>query len=545
MSETQKGAARAEETRAEQVPACGRAAELDALADTLFGGHEALEHADEQEHHHHTHAPASHHEHGHHLLQVEDLQRGVPHVRRGCPVLSREGSASVEVISSLTISVHAGEIVAVVGASGSGKTLLADAVLGCSSRTPRVRGRIWFDGELQDAAGLGRAARQRRVACAAEREQPRPAHEGGAAGGGLRARPTCRMPSVAAVGAELFERYGLSEETAQLYPYELSGGMARRVLLCCALMDDPRVIVADEPTPGLDLDLAVRALDDFRAFADAGGGVMLITHDIELALRVADRVAVFRTAPWWRRRRSRTSRPPTRSRTRSRARCGMRCRSTGFAAQRARGLAREVPMLEARGITYAYPGARAPLYRGFDLAVAPDERVALSAPSGFGKTTLCRLLAGYERPQAGEVLVDGEPLPQRGACPVQLIMAASRGRRRPAHAHGRDRWPRRARCRSASAGRPGHPETRGSSRYPHELSGGELQRFCIARALAANPRYLVADEVSTMLDAVTQAQIWRFLMDETSRRAASGSCSCPIRPPSPTRIATRVVRLGA
>ena len=102
------------------------------------------------------------------------------------------------------------------------------------------------------------------------------------------------MPSVAAVGRELFERYGLSEETAQLYPFELSGGMARRVLLCCALMDDPRVIVADEPTPGLDLDLAVRALDDFRAFADAGGGVMLITHDIELALRVADRVAVFK-----------------------------------------------------------------------------------------------------------------------------------------------------------------------------------------------------------------------------------------------------------
>ena len=70
--------------------------------------------------------------------------------------------------------------------------------------------------------------------------------------------------------------------------------MARRVLLCCALMDDPRVIVADEPTPGLDLDLAVRALDDFRAFADAGNGVLLITHDIELALHVADRVAVFK-----------------------------------------------------------------------------------------------------------------------------------------------------------------------------------------------------------------------------------------------------------
>ncbi len=92
----------------------------------------------------------------------------------------------------------------------------------------------------------------------------------------------------------LFERYGLGPETAQLYPHELSGGMARRVLLCCALMGSPQLVIADEPTVGLDLDLAVSALSDLRAFADEGGGVMLITHDIELALRVADRVAVFR-----------------------------------------------------------------------------------------------------------------------------------------------------------------------------------------------------------------------------------------------------------
>ena len=147
MSETQKGAARAEETRAEQVPACGRAAELDALADTLFGGHEALEHADEQEHHHHTHAPASHHEHGHHLLQVEDLSVGFRMYDEDAPFF-RARQRFVEVISSLTISVHAGEIVAVVGASGSGKTLLADAVLGLFEPNATVRGRIWFDGCL-------------------------------------------------------------------------------------------------------------------------------------------------------------------------------------------------------------------------------------------------------------------------------------------------------------------------------------------------------------------------------------------------------------
>ena len=93
---------------------------------------------------------------------------------------------------------------------------------------------------------------------------------------------------------ELFTRYGLDPQVADMYPHELSGGMARRVLLCTALMDDPRVIVADEPTPGLDLELAVRAMDDFRAFANQGNGVLLITHDIELALRVADRIAVFK-----------------------------------------------------------------------------------------------------------------------------------------------------------------------------------------------------------------------------------------------------------
>ena len=292
MSETQKGAARAEETRAEQVPACGRAAELDALADTLFGGHEALEHADEQEHHHHTHAPASHHEHGHHLLQVEDLSVGFRMYDEDAPFF-RARQRFVEVISSLTISVHAGEIVAVVGASGSGKTLLADAVLGLFEPNATVRGRIWFDGELQDAAGLA-ALRGNGVSLVPQSvNNLDPLMKVGRQVEGF-AHPDVPHAERRRRRAELFERYGLSEETAQLYPFELSGGMARRVLLCCALMDDPRVIVADEPTPGLDLDLAVRALDDFRAFADAGGGVMLLTHDIELALRVADRVAVFK-----------------------------------------------------------------------------------------------------------------------------------------------------------------------------------------------------------------------------------------------------------
>lgn len=197
-------------------------------------------------------------------------------------------------------------------------------------------------------------------------------------------------------------------------------------------------------------------------------------------------------------------------------------------------------MLEARGVSFGYPGARRLLYEGFNLTVGSDERVALSAPSGFGKTTLCRILAGYERPEKGAVLVDGEPLPKRGASPVQLILQHPEAAVDP-----------RMRMRDTLAEAGNVPQQllddlgiqrRWLARFPHELSGGELQRFCIARALAADPRYLVADEVSTMLDAVTQAQLWRFLMDETGKRGI-GLVFVSHSPALAERIATRTVEL--
>lgn len=198
-------------------------------------------------------------------------------------------------------------------------------------------------------------------------------------------------------------------------------------------------------------------------------------------------------------------------------------------------------MLEARDITFGYPGAK-PLYSGFSLQVEPGERVALQAPSGFGKTTLCRVLAGFERPQTGQVLVDGQPLPRRGVCPVQLIQQ-----------HPEQAVDPRLRMRKTLAEAGEVPQQllddlgirdEWLQRYPHELSGGELQRFCIARALAANPRYLVADEVSTMLDAVTQAQIWRFLVEETQARGI-GLVFVSHSHALTERIATRVVDLVA
>ena len=196
-------------------------------------------------------------------------------------------------------------------------------------------------------------------------------------------------------------------------------------------------------------------------------------------------------------------------------------------------------MLEARDLTFAYPGA-APVLQGVSLCVAPGERVALTAPSGRGKTTLCPLLAGDLQPARGQVLADGAPLPTRGACPVQMIWQHPERVLDPRLTLGRS-------LEQAGAPQQRVVEALGirpqwMSRYPHELSGGELQRFCIARALGASPRYLIADEVSTMLDAVTQAQLWGFLLEE-QQRCGFGMLLVTHAPQLQELLATRVVEL--
>ena len=174
--------------------------------------------------------------------------------------------------------------------------------------------------------------------------------------------------------------------------------------------------------------------------------------------------------------------------------------------------------LEARGMTFYYPGRRKrPVLQGVSLSIAPGERVGLQAPSGSGKTTLCRLLAGYEKPRRGEILLDGRPLQDyRGVCPVQMVWQHPETVVDPLLRLG-DTLSEAGAVEERLA-QALHIEQAWRNRYPAELSGGELQRFCIARALRLETRFLLCDEISAMLDLVTQAQIWRFLMEEAARR---------------------------
>lgn len=172
--------------------------------------------------------------------------------------------------------------------------------------------------------------------------------------------------------------------------------------------------------------------------------------------------------------------------------------------------------LEARNVSFRYGRTQPWVLRGRSVTVARGERLALFAPSGCGKTTLAKLLSGYLKPREGEILLDGRPLPHRGVCPVQLIFQHPEQAVDP-------RWRLRQVLEESEGFREEVLDAFGIERawldrYPRELSGGELQRFCVARALMSGADYLICDEISTMLDVITQAQIWNVVLAEAERR---------------------------
>ena len=172
--------------------------------------------------------------------------------------------------------------------------------------------------------------------------------------------------------------------------------------------------------------------------------------------------------------------------------------------------------LEARGVSFRYDRREPWVLRDVSLTVERGERVALFAPSGYGKTTLAMVLAGYLQPTEGKVLLDGAPLPRKGICPVQLICQHPEKAINP-------RWRLRQVLEESGRMREDVLDAFGIElawldRFPRELSGGELQRFCVARALMSGAEFLICDEISTMLDVITQAQIWEVVLAEAARR---------------------------
>lgn len=172
-------------------------------------------------------------------------------------------------------------------------------------------------------------------------------------------------------------------------------------------------------------------------------------------------------------------------------------------------------LLEAKNVSFRY--RQGPwILKDVTLAVGEGERVGLVGPSGYGKSTLSKLLAGYIKPAGGEVLLAGRELPAEGYSPVQLIYQHPEKAVNPLWRMKdtlTEGWVPDQGTLDAMGIEPGWLERRLA-----ELSGGEMQRFCIARVLGPKTRFLIADEMSTMLDVITQAQIWELMLHIVEER---------------------------
>lgn len=198
--------------------------------------------------------------------------------------------------------------------------------------------------------------------------------------------------------------------------------------------------------------------------------------------------------------------------------------------------------LEVKGVSFRYNERSPWILRDVGFRVEEGERVGIVVPSGFGKSTLLRIMAGYLQPDEGEVLLDGAPLPRRGLCPVQLVYQHPEKAINP-------RWKMRKVLEKSGMFRPEVMDALGIERdwldrYPRELSGGELQRFCVARSLFEGTRFLLADEMSTMLDVITQAQIWQLMLREVEERGI-GLVAVTHNRALAQRVCTRLIDLAA
>lgn len=197
-------------------------------------------------------------------------------------------------------------------------------------------------------------------------------------------------------------------------------------------------------------------------------------------------------------------------------------------------------MLNGKQLSFRYHPRQSWILQDVTLSIAPGEVVGLRGASGLGKTTLGKLLAGYLTPTQGSVTLENQPLPLQGYCPVQLIFQNPELAVNP-------RWRIDKILREGQFPTPDLLDALGIhagwfDRYPHELSGGELQRIAVARVLNPATRYLIADEMTAMLDANTQALIWQAVL-EYARRQGLGLLVISHEAALLKRLCNRIIEL--
>ncbi|MCZ2846661.1 dipeptide ABC transporter ATP-binding protein [Modestobacter sp. VKM Ac-2978] len=467
-------------------------------------------------------------------------------------------AGAVTAVQDVTLAVQAGEVLAIVGESGSGKTVTARSILGLLPETARVRGAVVLsskDGTAeQDVVPLsGAQLREVRGQDAAMVFQEpstslNPVYPiGWQIAEGLRAHGKYSKKEARAKAIDVLRLVGIPdpEHRVDHYPHQFSGGQKQRIVIAQALVLDPGVIIADEPTTALDVTVQAEILELLRRCRDDfGAAIVLITHNMGVVADLADRVAVMYQGRIVEQADVRTlfSAPKDRYTQQLLAavpRIGQGVEHTrARAARREAGWADAAPVVEAKDLRIVYPGRmRRPDFvavDGVSFSIRPGEVLGLVGESGSGKTTIGRAIAGLTKVSHGSLTVLGTEMngmKERAFRPVRErigfvfqdpassfnpLLTIAEAVAEPLVVHKRAKDPRAARPRVDELLEAVQLPKAFGDRYPHELSGGQRQRASLARSLALQPELLIADEPTSALDVSVQARVLE-LFDELQR----------------------------
>ena len=464
----------------------------------------------------------------------------------------------VTAVDGVSLTVASREVLAIVGESGSGKTVTAKTILGLLPETATARGAVLLtskdgtsDGDVIQLTGAKLRAIRGRDAAMVFQEPSTALNPvfpvGWQIAEGLRAHGRYSRAEARAKAVDVLRRVGIPDPETRVhhYPHQFSGGQKQRIVIAQALVLDPGVIVADEPTTALDVTVQAEILDLLRRCRDEfGAAVVLITHNMGVVADLADRVAVMYEGKLVEQADVRTLfASPQQAYTKQLLAAVPRlgeglARARDRAAQRAPGWDTKRPVVEAKDLRIVYPGRfRQPDFvavDGVDLAIRPGEVVGLVGESGSGKTTIGRAIAGLTKVNGGSLKVLGVEMNgvhERTFRPVRSrigfvfqdpassfnpLLTIAECVAEPLVVHKRAANAHEARRRVDELLEAVQlPKTYGD-RFPHELSGGQRQRASLARALALDPELLIADEPTSALDVSVQARVLD-LFDELQR----------------------------
>ncbi|MGR0320377.1 ABC transporter ATP-binding protein [Agromyces sp. ZXT2-3] len=458
-------------------------------------------------------------------------------------------AGAVKAVDDVSLSVERGEVLAIVGESGSGKTVTAKTILGLLPETATTGGAVVLsnrDGTTeQDVVSLSGAELRgiRGTDVAMVFQEPSTALNpvftvGWQIMEGLRAHGQVSKAEARTRAIEILGRVGIPdpEHRVDYYPHQFSGGQKQRIVIAMALVLEPGLIVADEPTTALDVTVQAEILDLLRRVRDEfGTAIVLITHNMGVVADLADRVAVMYQGRVVEEATARELFADPKDDYTKALLAAVPYVGHGVARAAERAAARpadwveQSPVVEARGLEIEYPGRFGrPSFRavdGVDLVIRPGEVLGLVGESGSGKTTIGRAIAGLTKVTGGSLQVLGHEMlgirerrfrPARSrigfvfqdpASSFNPLLTIAECVAEPLVIHDRAVDARDARPRVDELLEAVQLPASYGDRYPHELSGGQRQRASLARAIALEPELLIADEPTSALDVSVQARV--------------------------------------